>query len=175
LSDNDHGRIVRLLILTGCRRDEIGSLRWAEIDKESRMIVLPGERTKNSRTHHVPLSKIALDIIEAIPRGVSRDFVFGEGKGGFSGWSKAKAALDAQLGLKPWRLHDLRRTASTRMGDSGVQPHIIEAVINHVSGHKAGVAGVYNRSTYENEKRAALDALSNYLMVAVAKAGGGNL
>jgi integrase len=173
--DNDYGRIVRLLILTACRRDEIGSLRWSEIDKQTRMIVLPGERTKNSRTHHVPLSKIVLDIIESIPRRVSRDFVFGDGKGGFSGWSKAKAALDAQLGLKPWRLHDLRRTASTRMGDAGVQPHIIEAVINHVSGHKAGVAGVYNRSTYENEKRAALDALSNYVMAAVAKAKGGNV
>ena len=85
-------------------------------------------------------------------------------------WSKAKAALDAQLELKPWRLHDLRRTASTRMADVGVQPHIIEAVINHVSGHKAGVAEVYNRSTYETEKRDALDALSNYVMVAVAKA-----
>jgi len=175
LHNNDYGQIIRLLILTGCRRDEIGSLRWSEIDTETRMIVLPGERTKNSRTHHVPLSKIALDIIESIPRRVSRDFVFGEGKGGFSGWSKAKAALDSQLGLKPWRLHDLRRTASTRMADAGVQPHIIEAVINHVSGHKAGVAGVYNRSTYENEKRAALDALSNYVMVAVAKADGSNV
>jgi integrase len=162
--ENDYGRIVRLLILTACRRDEIGSLRWSEIDKETRIIVLPSDRTKNSRTHHVPLSKIALDIIESIPRRVSRDFVFGEGKGGFSGWSKAKAALDAQLGLKPWRLHDLRRTACTRMADAGVEPHIIEAVINHVSGHKAGVAGVYNRSTYENEKRAALDALGHYVM-----------
>src|SRR5262245_32231546 len=173
--ENDYGRIVRLLILTGCRRDEIGSLRWSEIDKETRMIVLPGERTKNSRTHDVPLSKAALEIIDSIPRRMNRDFVFGEGKGGFSGWSKAKATLDAQLGLKPWRLHDLRRTASTQMADTGVQPHIIEAVINHVSGHKAGVAGVYNRSSYENEKRAALDALSNYVMVAVAKADGGNV
>jgi len=175
LPENDYGRIVRLLILTACRRDEIGSLRWSEINKEARVFTLPGERTKNSRIHHVPLSKIALDIIESIPQRVSRDFVFGEGKGGFSGWSKAKAALDAQLGLKPWRLHDLRRTACTRMADAGAQPHIIEAVINHISGHKAGVAGVYNRSTYENEKRAALDALSNYVTVAVAKAKGGNV
>lgn len=173
--ENDYGCIVRLLILTGCRRDEIGSLRWSEINKEARLIVLPGERTKNGRTHEVPLSKVALEIIGSIPHRVNRDFVFGEGKGGFSGWSKAKAALDAQLGLKPWRLHDLRRTASTRMGDVGIQPHIIEAVINHVSGHKAGVAGVYNRSTYANEKRAALDALSNYVMVAVANADGSNV
>jgi integrase len=173
--ENDYGRIVRLLILTGCRRDEIGSLRWSEINKEAGLIVLPGERTKNGRTHDVPLSKVALEIIDSIPRRINRDFVFGEGKGGFSGWSKAKASLNAQLGLKPWRLHDLRRTASTRMADAGVQPHIIEAVINHVSGHKAGVAGVYNRSTYENEKRAALEALSNYVMVAVAKTEGSNV
>jgi integrase len=175
LPENDYGRIVRLLILTGCRRDEIGSLRWSENNKEARLITLPGERTKNGRTHDVPLSKIALEIIDSIPHRVNRDFVFGAGAGGFSGWSKAKATLDAKLGLKPWRLHDLRRTASTRMADAGVQPHIIEAVINHVSGHKAGVAGVYNRSTYENEKRAALDALSNYVMVAVAKADGCNV
>ena len=153
MPDNDYGRIVRLLILTGCRRDEIGSLRWSEIDNESRLIALPGERTKNSRTHDVPLSKAAPEIIDSIPRRMNSDFVFGEGKGGFSGWSKAKAALDIQLGLKPWRLHDLRRTASTRMADAGVQI-VIEVVINHISGHKAGVAGVYNRSTYENEKRA---------------------
>ena len=151
LPDNAYGSIVRLLALTGCRRDEIGSLRWSEINRDARLIALPGERTKNGRTHDVPLSKAALEIIDSIPRRVNRDFVFGEGKGGFSGWSKAKATLDAQLGLKPWRLHDLRRTASTRMADLGVQPHIIEAVLNHVSGHKAGVAGVYNRSTYENE------------------------
>ena len=175
LPENDYGRIIRLLILTGCRRDEIASLRWSEINEEARLITLPGERTKNGRTHDVPLSKMALEVIDSIPRRVSRDLVFGEGKGGFSGWSKAKAALDAQLELKPWRLHDLRRTASTRMADVGVQPHIIEAVINHVSGHKAGVAGVYNRSTYENEKRDALDALSNYVMVSMSKADGKNV
>jgi integrase len=173
--DNDYGRIVRLLILTGCRRDEIGSLRWSEINRDARLIALPGERTKNGRTHDVPLSKAALEVLDSATRRMDRDYVFGEGKGGFSGWSKAKAALDTRLGLKPWRLHDLRRTASTRMADAGVQPHIIEAVINHVSGHKAGVAGIYNRGTYEKEKRAALDALSNYVMVAVAKADGCNL
>src|SRR5262249_46713257 len=85
LTDNDYGRIVRLLILTACRRGEIGSLRWSEINNEGRLIALPGERTKNSRTHDVPLSKAALEIIDSIPRRVSRDFVFGEGKGGFSG------------------------------------------------------------------------------------------
>jgi TPP-dependent trihydroxycyclohexane-1,2-dione (THcHDO) dehydratase len=85
----------------------------------------------------------------------------GSRNGPFQGWSKAKRALDNRLqaaGMTaPWRLHDLRRTTATRMADLGVQPHVIEAVLNHISGHKAGVAGVYNRATYAAEKRQALD------------------
>ena len=77
--------------------------------------------------------------------------------------------------MKDWTLHDLRRTAATRMADIGIQPHVIEAVINHVSGHKAGVAGIYNRSTYEPEKQAALKAWANHLAVAIAKAEGANV
>ena len=63
----------------------------------------------------------------------------------------------SEVRAKPWRLHDIRRTVATRMADLGVQPHVIEAVLNHISGHKAGVAGVYNRATYAAEKRQALD------------------
>ena len=83
--------------------------------------------------------------------------MFGIGRGGYSGWSRSKEALDAAAKVAPWTLHDLRRTAATRMADLGVEPHIIEAALNHVSGHKSGVAGIYNRSTYAAEKRAALD------------------
>ena len=68
--------------------------------------------------------------------------------------------LNEAIGVKEWTIHDLRRTAATRMADSGVQPHIIEAVLNHVSGHKGGIAGVYNRAAYEPEKREALDTLA---------------
>ena len=95
-----------------------------------------------------------------------RELVFGEGEGPFTGFSAAKRRLDERIAAtrkaanaKPmpdWRLHDLRRTAATGMADLGVQPHIIEAVLNHVSGHKAGIAGIYNRAVYANEKRAAL-------------------
>jgi integrase len=174
--ESDYGRIVRLLLLTGCRRDEIGSLQWSEIDTKGRTITLPKERTKNGREHVVPLSDKALKIIKDIPRRAERAHVFGSGEGGFSGWSKAKAALDKAAKLKEaWRLHDLRRTAATRMGDLGVQPHVIEAILNHVSGHKAGVAGVYNRSTYGAEKKAALDLWASHLMVAVAQATGANV
>ena len=90
-------------------------------------------------------------------------------------WAKSKAALDNACGVKEWTVHDLRRTAATRMADLGVQPHIIEAVLNHVSGHKAGVAGIYNRSTYATEKRAALELWANHLAITVAKAEGANV
>ena len=84
------------------------------------------------------------------------------GGGGFSGWSKSKASLDVKL-KEDWTLHDLRRTVATRMADIGVQPHVIEALLNHVSGHKAGVHGVYNLSTYAAEKKAALDLWATHL------------
>jgi integrase len=128
------------------------------------VVALPPERTKNNRPHDVPLSKPALAILKSRPARVGRDFVFGERsrngndqRGGFQGWSKSKAALDERVSIGSWRLHDIRRTVATRMAELGVQPHVIEAVLNHISGHKAGVAGVYNRSSYAAEKRAALD------------------
>jgi integrase len=169
LPDSDYGASVRLLILTGQRREEIGALRWSEVDLEARNIALPPARTKNSRPHDVPLSDQALSILKSRPAHAGRDPVFGDGPNrrtrdgedparGFQGWSKAKLALDQQTSsIGPWRLHDVRRTVATRMAELGVQPHVVEAVLNHVSGHKAGVAGVYNRSSYATEKREALD------------------
>jgi integrase len=162
--DDDFGRIVRLLILTAQRRDEVGGMRWAEIDGDA--WVIPGSRTKNHRTHIVPLTEAALALIYAAPR--QREYLFGNGRG-FTGWSKAKAALDDRGGAAgfqpgPWRLHDLRRTAATVMADRlGVLPHIVEAVLNHVSGHRAGVAGVYNRAKYEAEMRDALQRWAGHL------------
>jgi integrase len=171
--DNDYGRIVRLLMLTGQRRDEIGGLRWAEIDTEGGVITLPSTRTKNGREHLVPLSDASASVLkDCIRHG---DHVFGRRQTGFSGWSKAKLALDESCGVRDWVLHDLRRTAATRMADIGVQPHIIEAVLNHVSGHKAGVAGTYNRSVYSAEKRDALERWGSHLAVAVAQASGTNV
>jgi integrase len=174
LGKDQFGDIVRLLILTGQRREEIGGLRWSEIDFEGCRIILPPQRTKNNREHAIPLAPAARAIVERQPRrkdgdGAPRDLIFGRGRGGFSAWSDCKenlnqrllvARLEADLKAKPmadWRLHDLRRTVATVMADRlGVFPHIIEAVLNHVSGHHAGVAGVYNRARYEDEMRAAL-------------------
>jgi integrase len=173
LPDTDYGAIVRLLILTGQRRDEIGGLCWSEVDVESGTITLPPTRTKNRRAHEVPLSRPALAILNSRQVRTGRDLVFGNGPrqtggapgGGFQGWSKSKAALDdltKSIGVA-WRLHDVRRTVTTRMADLGVQPHVIEAVLNHISGHKAGVAGVYNRSSYAAEKRAALELWAEHV------------
>jgi integrase len=140
LNRDDYADIVRLLILTGCRLREISDLRWSEIDFDKAIITLPPNRTKNHRQHVVPLSAPALAILKGRERG-DRDLVFGRGTKGFSGFSKAKRQLDEKVNLvQPWVLHDLRRSVATRMADLGIQPHIIEAVLNHVSGHKAGVA-----------------------------------
>jgi integrase len=161
--DDDYGRIVRLLILTAQRREEVAAMAWDELDLAGALWAIPKARTKNGLPHDIPLSRPALEIVEAVPHRDGRALVFGEGEGGFQGWSNAKTALDERIkesGLKvrPWRLHDLRRTAATMMADKlGVQPHVIEAILNHISGHKAGVAGIYNRATYAKEKREALD------------------
>jgi integrase len=182
--DDDYGRIVKLLMLTAQRRDEVGGMRWTELDTDKNVWTIPSTRTKNHREHTVPLTDAAIALIPLRREG--REHVFGDGprrKGdshrGFSGWSKSKAALDARIlaarqkaadagveaePLPDWRLHDLRRTAATVMADRlGVLPHIVEAVLNHVSGHRAGVAGVYNLARYEAEMRAALRTWADYV------------
>jgi integrase len=171
LANDEFSAIVRLLCLTGCRREEVGGLRWAEISDDK--ITLPAQRTKNKREHVIPLSTAAQAIIDAQPRRVGREYVFGRGTGGFSGWSRCKARLDARLTemtgkpLPGWTLHDIRRSCVTHMAELGVQPHIIEAVINHISGHKGGVAGVYNKASYEREKTAALATWADHLRTIV--------
>jgi integrase len=167
--DDDYDDVIRLLILTGQRKREIGELRWDEVHDDQ--IILPAERTKNKRTHVVPLSEPAKAILA--PLRSDAVCAFGRFGTGFSGWSMAKAKLDARIveqagkPLPHWTPHDLRRTVATGMADLGIQPHIIEAVLNHVSGHKAGVAGIYNRSTYDREKRDALNLWAEHVMAIV--------
>jgi integrase len=163
------GAILKLLLLTGQRKSEIGFLRWDEVRDEQ--ILLPGARTKNKRDHVVPLSDAAKTILEKF-RVDGRTHVFGRYDTGFGGWNAGKLELDARIAkggkvLEHWTLHDLRRTAATRMADLGVQPHIVEAVLNHVSGHKAGVAGIYNRATYDKEKREALNRWAEHVTALV--------
>ena len=133
----------------------------------------------------MPLSDEALAILDGVARGEGRNLVFGRGAGGFSGWSKSKAELDARIAKarahathkakgKPmpgWTLHDLRRSFVTHVSERGfAQPHIIEAIVNHISGAKAGVAGVYNRASYLVEKRQALELWGSHVSALVSGA-----
>jgi len=171
LKNNDFGAIVKLLILTGQRAGEIAGLRWSEVRKDA--IVLPPERTKNARQHTVPLSEPLRAILDVQTPRQDRDFIFGRTGRSFSGWSKSKRELDERIremtgsSLSPWTLHDLRRSAATHMADLGVAPHIIEAILNHASGHKAGVAGIYNRACYGVEKGQALDRWAEHVLAVV--------
>jgi integrase len=167
---DDHcGAIIKLLMLTGQRAGEIAGLRWDELHDDQ--IVLPGERTKNKRLHVVPLSEPAKAILAKIERK-DRKHVFGFAGTGFQGLGKAKPKIDARIAetlgeLPHWTPHDLRRTAATRMAELGVQPHIVEALLNHVSGHKSGIAGVYNRATHHKEKREALNLWAEHIIALV--------
>jgi integrase len=176
LPDDHYGAIIKLLMLTGQRAGEIAGLRWSEIKENT--FVLPPHRTKNKSEHLVPLSSAASDIIAAQPKrttpdGKPRDLIFGYSSGPFSGWSGCKEALDAHIAEKAekplphWTVHDLRRSFATHAAGIGIQPHIVEAVLNHISGYRAGVAGIYNRATYEPEKRIALDRWAEHLIAIV--------
>jgi integrase len=168
LDDGQYDGIVKLLILTGARRDEIGSLRWSEIDLERALITFPPARTKNRREHLIPLSEPAKKILMTLPCGIEsdgseRDPVFGRNySDGFRNWSTSKRELDARLAkagtpISDWSLHDFRRSLSTTAHERfGVAPHVVELLLAHASGHQGGVAGVYNKSLYLEERRRAL-------------------
>jgi integrase len=165
--NDDYGHIIRLLILLGNRRGEIGGMRASEFDFEAWTWELPEERSKNHRAHKITLPPAAVQIVRAANLdGGNRDQLFGHrAKRGFTTWGSGLAALEQRLGakVKPWQLRDIRRTVATRMADLGIEPHVIEAVLNHHSGHRAGVAGVYNRSPYERAVKAALIRWSKHV------------
>ena len=152
------GDAIRLLILTGARREEIGGLRWSEI--ADTQICMSSDRTKGAKAHSIPLSKLALAIIETMPRiKGDEDFVFTiTGSTTISGWSKIKTDLDEYIGIEPWRIHDLKRTVATGLQRLGIGLQVIEAVLGHVSGSRGGVVGVYQRHSFDKEKAAALEA-----------------
>jgi integrase len=157
--------VVRLLLLTGQRREEIAGLRWTECDFEAKVIRLPPSRTKNGREHIIPLSDPAMEILRQTfgYRDYDRN---GRVFPSFC-WSREKARFDAVLGIAPWRVHDLRRSVATWLNELGfATPWVTEAVLNHQSGHKAAVAGIYNRARYEKETRAALERWAAWLEAA---------
>ncbi len=162
------GPLVRLLILLGQRRDEIGGMRWSEIDLERKAWTLPRGRVKNGVEHVVPLPLLALAILGDMPRIVPPmgypDFVFTTGGGAaVSGYSKAKQRLDEFMAndggdaLPHWTMHDLRRTFASGCARLGVNLPVIEKMLNHVSGSFGGIVGVYQRHSFADEKRIALE------------------
>ena len=162
------GPIVNLLMLTGARRNEIAALRWPEI-KDDR-IELTGARMKAGEPHTIPLSSAAVTIIEGLPRFTRTELVFTTtGETHVSGWSRFKELLDrtaAEIAGEPlpdWRLHDVRRTVATGLQRLGVNLQVIEAVLGHVSGSRAGIVGTYQRHTFADEKRAALEAWARHI------------
>jgi integrase len=170
--EDDFGRIVRLLLLTGCRREEIASLRWDEVNLDSGVMTIPGTRTKNHRTLELILPKLAIEILKSAPRRAGRDFVFGDGgRAGFAGFSYSTIVLNGRIieadgkALARWTLHDLRRTFRTGLSKLGVQPHVAELCINHVKG---GVQAIYDRHRYHNEMKAALALWADHVRSIVA-------
>jgi integrase len=172
LNGDRYSDVIRMLLLTGQRRQEIGALRWSEVEGD--VIRLPAERTKNKQPHTVPLSPAALAVLDRRRSASVSEFVFGLSTLPFNNWGEHKSALDRRIAasgevLTPWVLHDLRRTCATGLAELGVLPHIVEAVLNHVSGHRAGVAGTYNRARYSAEVRDALCRWADHIAALVAQ------
>jgi integrase len=153
------GSVLQLLILTGQRLGEVSGMRWSEVDFAAKLWSMPKERTKNGRAHTVPLSPQAMTVIKATPRIVG-DFVFTTaGNVPVAEFSRIKRLLDARLpaDMKPWRIHDLRRSTATGLARIGTDIVVVEKVLNHASGAFRGIVGTYQRHGFDDERRVALD------------------
>jgi integrase len=191
------GQAFQLLLITGQRRDEVAKMRWEDLDLEAGLWTLPREATKADRLHEVPLSKLALEVLKSA-KHTSKKYVFStNGETPISGFSRGKTKVDktaaiqrlqqggsegkatkeqiSEAMLPHWRLHDLRRTMASNMAKLGIAPHIIEKVLNHSTGAISGVAAVYNRYAYFDEKQAALNVWAKRLEVIVGMAEADNV
>jgi integrase len=180
------GEMAKLLLLTGQRREEVAGGRWKEFDLEAKepMWIIPRSRAKNDNEHFVALSPSVVSVLQGLPRMANSEtdhILTTTGKTGISGFSRAKEALDAamlelaradaaergtnedKVAIAPWTWHDLRRTAASGMARLGMPVHVVEAVLNHKSGSVSGIAAVYNRHTYADEKRRALFAWAQHV------------
>ncbi len=162
-----YGPIVQLLILTGMRRSEVAAIRRSWIDDD--LLVLPEGFPKNNREHRLPLSPMVLDVLASVPE--TGDLYFparGREERAFNGWGKCKERFDKSLNVERYTLHDLRRTFSSNMARIGTPIHVTERLLNHVSGTVSGVAAIYNRYSYIDEMRAAMEAHDAFLAKLVA-------
>ena len=170
-----YGPLFQMLLLTGQRLGEVRDLRRHELSDDLSLCTIPGTRTKNHLEHEIPLPPLARDLIARFQPNDPDALIFRTNNGKPLGnFDRAKKQLDKAMlevargedrlaSIDPWRLHDLRRTCATGMADLGVLPHVIEAVLNHISGHKGGIAGTYNLAAYPEEKKAALERWALYL------------
>ncbi len=169
-----YGVIVQLAFLTAQRRNEIVTMKWGDIDFKNKIWHLPRENTKTDKANDIPLSPLALEILKKAPRQEGSDLVFTTtGKTPYSGFTKSKNNLDKRVqkirtrenlpSVPDWRFHDIRRTAASHMAGMGTAPHVVEKILNHSSGIISGVAAVYNRYEYGEEKKQALLKWSRYL------------
>jgi integrase len=190
--DYPFGPFYRFLVCSGQRREEVSAIGWQELSRERLEWTLPADRAKNGKPNVIPLNKLATDLLDQIagsddwPRN---GYVYTTtGKGPISGFSKAKTRLGVHMAqiacevllaegveadegaIAPWRVHDLRRTFATGLQRLGVRFEVTEALLNHVSGARSGVAGVYQRHDWKCEKRAALDAWGENLLLLLGRA-----
>lgn len=157
-------QFVPLLLATAQRRGEVAQMKWSEVDLDAKQWVISADLSKNGKPHVVPLNDFALRLLAEVPRFPECNWVFTTTRRSpISGFSKALRHIHAESQTSEWRLHDLRRTAASGMARAGIAPHVIEKVLNHISGTISGVAAVYNRYGYDAERREAMDKWGSFL------------
>ena len=190
------GQAFKLMLITGQRRNEVAQMKWKDLNLKNGVWSLPREATKADRAHEVPLSHLALEVLTDVHK-TSKKYVFSTTtKTPISGFSPSKIKADKTIAtqkleatgmdkwtdkqlvkamLPDWRLHDLRRTVATEMAKLKIAPHVIEKVLNHSTGQISGVAEVYNRYAYWDEKQAALNTWARKLESIVKASEAGNV
>ena len=185
------GPFFQLLILTGQRRSEVAGIAWSELDRDEATWTIPPERAKNNTAHIVPLAPAVLERLDRLagvqgddePKWPKAGFILStNGRTPISGITKAKLRLDAAIAkrrdgkaIDEWRIHDLRRTLATGFQKLGIRFEVTEAVLNHVSGAKSGIAGVYQQHDWKEEKRSALEAWARHVASIIAPAPADNV
>jgi integrase len=170
LDDSIAGDIGKLLILTGCRHEEISGLRWEEIDEDFTRIKLPAGRTKGKRERVIPLSQPARQILARGPRVAGWKTVFSSSERGYKDMGSYKLAVNKRLpvDMEHWVWHDLRRSVDTGLSALGIAPHIVDEILGHKSSAKQGIRATYNHHTYYAEKAIALKVWAEHVMAAVS-------
>jgi integrase len=165
LPDTEFGKVVKLLLLTACRRGEIGSLLWSEVDLDKALLTIRAGRMKGGKEHRLPLVPEALDILRSVAPRPGNPHVFGSARSGLTGFSEpVKELRDALAAMgyvaDPWRMHDIRRTVRSEMGELGVEPWIAERILAH---SRLGIEATYDKSKLERQMRTALGLWANRL------------